>query len=150
RLTGQHQEINNLMQRKNAVEEENACLKNEFSTLNQKFKDKSQELKDTEERAQKKEEQNRLVIKNLEEENKGLNTCCADLLSDLEKLRKQEAQWKMEKSGSDAIIKNLKTDLAEAREKMKELHSICSILSSQVAVKQEELFQKDYDVIKAK
>ncbi|XP_032530972.1 centlein isoform X13 [Chiroxiphia lanceolata] len=105
RLTGQHQEINNLMQRKNAVEEENACLKNEFSTLNQKFKDKSQELKDTEECAQKKEEQNRLVIKNLEEENKGLNTCCADLLSDLEKLRKQEAQWKMEKSGSDAIIK---------------------------------------------
>ncbi|XP_032530974.1 centlein isoform X15 [Chiroxiphia lanceolata] len=150
RLTGQHQEINNLMQRKNAVEEENACLKNEFSTLNQKFKDKSQELKDTEECAQKKEEQNRLVIKNLEEENKGLNTCCADLLSDLEKLRKQEAQWKMEKSGSDAIIKNLKTDLAEAREQIKELRSICGNLSSQVAVKQEELFQKNCDVIKAK
>ncbi|XP_027490191.1 centlein isoform X13 [Corapipo altera] len=150
RLTGQHQEINNLTQRKNAVEEENACLKNEFSTLNQKFKDKSQELKDTEECAQKKEEQNRLVIKNLEEENKGLNTCCADLLSDLEKLRKQEAQWKMEKSGSDAIIKNLKTDLAEAREQIKELCSICGNLSSQVAVKQEELFQKNCDVIKAK
>ncbi|XP_039240532.1 centlein isoform X1 [Pipra filicauda] len=150
RLTGQHEEINNLMQRKNAVEEENACLKNEFSTLNQKFKDKSQELKDTEECAQKKEEQNRLVIKNLEEENKGLNTCCADLLSDLEKLRKQEAQWKMEKSGSDAIIKNLETDLAEAREQIKELHSICGNLSSQVAVKQEELFQKNCDVIKAK
>ncbi|XP_064497761.1 centlein isoform X5 [Pseudopipra pipra] len=150
RLTEQHEEINNLMQRKNAVEEENACLKNEFSTLNQKFKDKSQELKDTEECAQKKEEQNRLVIKNLEEENKGLNTCCADLLSDLEKLRKREAQWKMEKSGSDAIIKNLETDLAEAREQIKELHSICGNLSSQVAVKQEELFQKNCDVIKAK
>ncbi|NWR34997.1 CNTLN protein, partial [Tachuris rubrigastra] len=150
RLTEQHQEINNLMQRKNAVEEKKACLKNEFSTLNQKFKDKSQEVKDTEECAQKKEEQNRLVIKNLEEENRGLNTCCADLLSDLEKLRKQEAQWKMEKSGSDAIIKNLKTDLAEAREQVKVLHSICSNLSSQIAVKQEELFQKNCDVIKAK
>ncbi|XP_017661627.1 PREDICTED: centlein isoform X8 [Lepidothrix coronata] len=150
RLTGQHEEINNLMQRKNAVEEENACLKNEFSTLNQKFKDKSQELKDTEECAQKKEEQNRLVIKNLEEENKGLNTCCADLLSDLEKLRKQQAQWKMEKSGSDAIIKNLKTDLAEAREQIKELRSICGNLSSLVAVKQEQLFRKNCDVIKAK
>ncbi|NWU13920.1 CNTLN protein, partial [Cephalopterus ornatus] len=150
RLTGQHQEINNLMQRKNAVEEENACLKNEFSTLNQKFKDKSQEVKDTEECAQKKEEQNRLVIKNLEEENKGLSTCCADLLSDLEKLRKQEAQWKMEKSGSDAIIKNLKTDLAETREQIKELSRICDNLSSQVAVKQEELFQKDCDVIQTK
>ncbi|XP_075383491.1 centlein isoform X2 [Mycteria americana] len=150
RLTGQQQEINNLIQRKIAVDEENARLKNEFSNLNQKFKDKSQELKDTEECAQKKEEQNRLVIKNLEEENKGLNTCCADLLNDLEKLRKQEAQWKTEKSGNDARIKNLETDLAEAREQMKELRSICSNLSSQVAVKQEELSQKDCDVIRAK
>uniref|UniRef100_A0A663N356 Centlein n=1 Tax=Athene cunicularia TaxID=194338 RepID=A0A663N356_ATHCN len=150
RITGQQQEINNLIQRKIAVDEENARLKNEFSNLNQKFKDKSQELKDTEERAQKKEEQNRLVIKNLEEENKGLNTCCADLLNDLEKLRKQETQWKTEKSGSDTRIKNLETDLAETREQMKELHSICSNLSSQVAVKQEELSQKDCDVITAK
>ncbi|XP_065716702.1 centlein isoform X4 [Patagioenas fasciata] len=150
RLTGQQQEINNLIQTKNAVDEENAHLKNEFSNLNQKFKDKSQELKDTEECARKKEEQNRLVIKNLEEENKGLNTCCADLLNDLEKLRKQEAQWKTEKSGYDARIKCLETDLAEAKEQMKELRSICSNLSSQVAVKQEELFQKDCDVNRTK
>ncbi|XP_032530965.1 centlein isoform X11 [Chiroxiphia lanceolata] len=139
RLTGQHQEINNLMQRKNAVEEENACLKNEFSTLNQKFKDKSQELKDTEECAQKKEEQNRLVIKNLEEENKGLNTCCADLLSDLEKLRKQEAQWKMEKSGSDAIIK-LYNELSLCFETVKtsetQLQQSCASL-------QDHLLEKD-------
>ncbi|XP_042660742.1 centlein isoform X3 [Tyto alba] len=150
RFTERQQEINNLIQRKIAVEQENAHLKNEFGNLNQKFKDKSQELKDTEERAQKKEEQNRLVIKNLEEENKGLNTCCADLLNDLEKLKKQEAQWKTEKSGYDARIKILETGLAEAREQMKELHSICNNLSSQVAVKQEELSQKDCDVIRAK
>ncbi|NXN15109.1 CNTLN protein, partial [Indicator maculatus] len=150
RLRGQQQEINNLIQRKSAADEENARLKNECSNLNQKFKDKSQELKDTEECAQKKEEQNRLVIKNLEEENKGLNACCADLINDLEKLRKQEAQWRTEESGNDARIKNLETDLAEARVQMKELRSICSSLSSQVAVKQEELSQKNCDVIKAK
>ncbi|NXT85608.1 CNTLN protein, partial [Zapornia atra] len=150
RLIGQQQEINNLIQGRNAADEENTRLKNEFSNLNQKFKDKSQELKDTEECAQKKEEQNRLVIKKLEEENKGLNTCCTDLLNDLEKLRKQEAQWKTEKSGSDARVKNLETDLAEAREQMKELQSICSNLSSQVAVKQKETSQKDCDVIRAK
>ncbi|XP_025953637.2 centlein isoform X2 [Dromaius novaehollandiae] len=150
RLSGQQQEINSLKQRKIVVDEENAHLKNEFSNLNQKFKDKSQELKDTEECAQKKEEQNRLVIKNLEEENKGLNTRCADLLNDLEKLRKQEAQWKIEISGTDAKIKNLETDLTEARKQMKELHSKCSNLSSQLAVKQEELSQKDYDMARAR
>ncbi|KAL9822667.1 LOW QUALITY PROTEIN: centlein [Geothlypis trichas] len=149
RLTGQQQEINSLIQRKSAVDEENACLKNEFCNLNRKFKDKSRELKDTEECAQKKEEQNRLVIKNLEEENKGLNICCANLLSDLEKLRKQEAQWKKEKSGNDTRIKNLETDLAETREQIKSLHRICSHLSSQVDVKQEELFQKNCDMVRA-
>ncbi|NXB45314.1 CNTLN protein, partial [Leucopsar rothschildi] len=137
-LTEQQQEINSLMQRKSAVDEENACLKNEFGNLNRKFEDKSQELKDTEECAQKKEERNRLVIKNVEEENKGLNICCADLLNDLEKLRKQEAQRKKEKSGNDVRIKNLETDLAETREQIKSLHTICSNLLSQVDVKQEE------------
>lgn len=51
------------------------------------------------------EEQSRLVIKNLEEENEGLSTRYVDLLNDLEKLRKQEAQWRIEKSGIDAKIK---------------------------------------------
>uniref|UniRef100_A0A493THX8 Centlein n=1 Tax=Anas platyrhynchos platyrhynchos TaxID=8840 RepID=A0A493THX8_ANAPP len=150
RLSGQQQEINDLIQRKIAVDEENARLKNEFSNLNQKFKDKSEELKDTEECAQKKEEQNRLVIKNLEEENKGLNTRCADLLNDLEKLRKQEVQWKTEKSGSDARIKNLEADITDTREQMKELNSKCSNLSSQLAVKQEELSQKERDMTRTK
>ncbi|NXQ78004.1 CNTLN protein, partial [Quiscalus mexicanus] len=146
RLTGQQQEINSLMQRKSAVDEENARLKNEFGNLNRKFKDKSQELKDTEECAQKKKEQNRLVIKNLEEENKGLNICCADLLSDLEKLRKQEAQWKKEKSGNGTRIKVQSGTDSWIDKRTKSLHSICSNLSSQVDVKQEELFQKDCDV----
>uniref|UniRef100_A0A8C3TJC9 Centlein n=1 Tax=Chelydra serpentina TaxID=8475 RepID=A0A8C3TJC9_CHESE len=144
--SGQQQEINNLVQRKIAVDEENALLKNEFSNLQQKFKDKSQELKDTKECAQKKEEQNRLVIKNLEEENEGLNTRCADLLNDLEKLRKQEAQWRIEKSGIDAKIKNLETDLTEARKQTADLNTKYSDLSSQVVVKQTELTQKDCDV----
>ncbi|XP_005295196.2 centlein isoform X1 [Chrysemys picta bellii] len=150
RASGQQQEINNLVQRKIAVDEENALLKNEFSNLQQKFKDKSQELKDTKECAQKKEEQNRLVIKNLEEENEGLNTRCADLLNDLEKLRKQEAQWRIEKSGIDAKIKNLETDLTEARKQMEDLNTKCSDLSSQVVVKQTELTQKDCDVARVR
>ncbi|XP_019410627.1 PREDICTED: centlein isoform X4 [Crocodylus porosus] len=150
RISGQQQEINNLVQRKLAVDEENTLLKNKFSNLQQKFKDKSQELKDTKECAQKKEEQNRLVIKNLEEENKGLNARCTDLLNDLEKLRKQEAQWRIEKSGIDAKIKNLETDLTEARKQMENLKFNCSGLSSQLAVKQNELTQRDCDMTRVR
>ncbi|XP_075787634.1 centlein isoform X1 [Pelodiscus sinensis] len=150
RASGQQQEINNVVQRKIAVDEENALLKNEFSNLQQKFKDKSEELKDAKECAQKKEEQNRLVIKNLEEENEGLNTRCTDLLNDLEKLRKQEAQWRIEKSGIDTKIKNLETDLTEAKKQMEDLHTKCNDLTSQAIVKQTELTQKDCDVARVR
>lgn len=73
--------------------------------MQKNFKDKSQEVKDTKECVQNKEEQNRLVIKNLEEENEKLSSHCADLLNDLEKLRKEETQWRKEKYSIDAKIK---------------------------------------------
>lgn len=62
-------------------------------------------LPDTKECVQNKEEQNRLVIKTLKEENEKLSTHCADLLNDLEKLRKQEAHWRKEKFSIDAKVK---------------------------------------------
>lgn len=62
-------------------------------------------VQDTKECAQRKDEQSRLVIKNLEKENEGLSTRYADLLNDLEKLKKQDSQWRIEKSGIDAKIK---------------------------------------------
>ncbi|XP_039766685.1 centlein [Ornithorhynchus anatinus] len=146
RESGQQQEINNLVKRKIAVDEENIFLKNEFIDLQQKFNDKSQELKDTKECAQKKEERNRLVIKNLEEENEGLNTRCTDLLNDLEKLRKQEAQWRLEKSGIDDKVKSLEANLTESRKHVEELHSKCNDLSSQLTMNQTDLIQKDMDI----
>ncbi|XP_054842798.1 centlein [Eublepharis macularius] len=150
RTSGQQEEINNLVQRKIAVDEENAILKSELCILQQKFTDKIQELKDTKECALRKEEQSRLVIKNLEEENEGLSTRYADLLNDLEKLRKQEAQWRIEKSGTEARIKNLEADLTDARAQMEIFHSRCNDLATQLGIKQTELTQKDLDVSRAR
>nr|XP_012305404.1 centlein isoform X4 [Aotus nancymaae] len=140
------QEINDLVKRKTAVDEENAFLRKEFSELEKKFKDKSQEIKDTKEYVQNKEEQNRLVIKNLEEENQKLSTRCADLLNDLEKLRKQEAHWRKEKYSTDAKIKAFEDNLIEARKEIEVLQSKYNTLSLQLNNKQTELIQKDMDI----
>ncbi|XP_048359972.1 centlein isoform X4 [Sphaerodactylus townsendi] len=150
RTSGQQAEINDLVQRKIAVDEENVVLKSELCLLQQKFTDKIEELKDTKECAVRKEEQSRLVIKNLEEENEGLSTRYADLLNDLEKLRKQEAQWRIEKSGIDAKIKNFEADLTDARVQMEIFHSRCNDLATQLRIKQTELTQKDLDVARAR
>ncbi|KAM6468323.1 centlein isoform 2-T2 [Liasis olivaceus] len=150
RTSGQQEEINNLVRRKIVVDEENAALKNELRILQQKSQDVIQELKDTKECAQRKDEQSRLVIKNLEEENEGLSTRYADLLNDLEKLRKQESQWRIEKSGIDAKIKHLESALTEARGQMEVLHNRCDNLASQLGVKQTELTQRDLDVARTR
>uniref|UniRef100_A0A8C8YP05 Centlein n=1 Tax=Prolemur simus TaxID=1328070 RepID=A0A8C8YP05_PROSS len=139
-------EINDLVKRKITVDEENAFLRKEFSDLEKKFKDKSQEVKDTKECVQNKEEQNRLVIKNLEEENEKLSTRCTDLLNDLEKLRKQEAHWRKEKYSIDAKIKDFEDNLIEARKEIEVSQSKYNALSLQLNNKQTELIQKDMDI----
>nr|XP_025743692.1 centlein [Callorhinus ursinus] len=146
RETGLQIEINDLVKRKIAVDEENAFLRKEFSNLQKKFKDKSQEVKDTKECVQNKEEQNRLVIKNLEEENEKLSTRCADLLNDLEKLRKQEAHWRKEKHSIDAKIKAFEDSLIEARKEIEVSESKYNAVSLQLDNKQTELKQKDMDI----
>uniref|UniRef100_A0A673TPI6 Centlein n=1 Tax=Suricata suricatta TaxID=37032 RepID=A0A673TPI6_SURSU len=146
RETGLKKEINDLVKWKIAVDKENVFLRKELSDLQKKFKDKSQEAKDTKECVQNKEEQNRLVIKTLEEENEKLSTRCADLLNDLEKLRKQEAHWRKEKYSIDAKIKAFEDDLIEARKEIEISQSKYNALSLQLNNKQTELIQKDMDI----
>ncbi|KAM5191702.1 centlein [Mantella aurantiaca] len=146
RVSGQQQEINNLVQRKITVDEENTLLKKELDDLQLKLKDKSHELKNTKESLEKTEEQRAAILKNLEQEKEDFSKKCADLLSDLEKAKKQEAQWRGEKSGIDAKIKALELNLKEAGNQMEAMHNKINSLSSQVAVKQTELAHKEVDL----
>ncbi|XP_038189606.1 centlein isoform X3 [Arvicola amphibius] len=140
------QEINDLVKWKTMVDEENTFLRKEFSDLQKKCKDKSQELKDTKEFVQNKEEQSRLFIKNLEEENEKLRTRCTDLLNDLEKLRNQEAHWRKEKHSADAKVKAFEDNLVEAKKEIELSRSKYNALSLQLNNKQTELLQKDMDI----
>ncbi|XP_035312391.1 centlein isoform X3 [Cricetulus griseus] len=141
-----NQEINDLVKQKTKVDEENAFLRKEFGDLQKKFKDKSQEVKNTKECLQIKEEQNRLFIKNLEEENEKLRTRCTDLLNDLERLRNQEAHWRKEKYNADAKVKAFEDNLMEAKKEIELSQSKYNDLSLQLDNKQTELLQKDMDI----
>ncbi|XP_063311314.1 centlein [Pelobates fuscus] len=148
RASGQHQEINNLLQRKIAVDEENLSLKKELDDLQQKLKDKSQELKSIKESTHNKEEQRAVILENLEQEKESLSQRCVDLLNDLEKAREQEAQWRGEKSGIDAKIKDLEINLHGGRCQMNDMNSKINDLSSQVSIKQMELTQKEVEEVR--
>ncbi|XP_036595490.1 centlein [Trichosurus vulpecula] len=142
RESGSQQEINTLVEKKIAVDEENVFLKKELSDLQKKFKDQSQELK----RVQKKEEKNVLIIEELEEENKELSIRCSELLNDLENLRKQETQWRREKHDIDCKMKTSASDLTEAKRQIENSRLKCNELASQLDQKQTEIMQKDMDI----
>ncbi|XP_039614144.1 centlein [Polypterus senegalus] len=142
--TGQQQEINNLVQRKIAVDQENDQMKQELSVLQKRLEEKSQELKHIKEKAKRKEEESRLAVKNLEEEKKALDTRGSDLQSDLQKLKKQAAQWKEEKSAIESKVKLLNDEIKEAKQQTEDLQShhneVCSelsVLKIQVANKED-------------
>ncbi|XP_029396172.1 centlein isoform X2 [Mus pahari] len=140
------QELRDLVKLKTLVDEENAFLRKELSDLQKKLKDKSQEVKDAKECVQSKEEQNRLVIKNLEEENERLRTRCTDLLNDLEKLRTQEALWRKEQHSVDTRVKVLEESLIEAKKEIESAQTKYNVVSLQLNNKQTELLQKDMDI----
>ncbi|MBN3303825.1 CNTLN protein, partial [Amia calva] len=148
RVTGQQQEINNLLQRKISVDEEKGLMKKELTALRQKVEDKSQELKDFKERTKKKEQEQRRVVRDLEEGKEGLDARCSDLLSDLEKLQKQAAQWRQEKSGIDSKVKVLEDDIKAARQQVEEMHNKCNDLAAQLGSREAELCQREADVTK--
>ncbi|XP_048475961.1 centlein-like [Rhincodon typus] len=141
----QQKEINNLIQRKIAVDDNIALVQKEVTDLKEKLKKKSQDCKDAKERALKVEEKTSLLLKNLEEEKQGLSTRCSDLLNDLEK---QAAQWKEEKSDIDSKVKFLEDELKGTRNQVENLHNKCNELSSHLEHQQREVDVKDGEVIK--
>ncbi|XP_053321868.1 centlein [Spea bombifrons] len=145
RTSGQQQEINNLVQRKIAVDEENTLLKKELNDLQEILKDKSQELKSFKENAKKNEEQGEVILRNIEREKEDLSKRFDELLNDLDRTRKQEVQWRGEKSAVDAKIKDLEVNLQGARWQMEDMHNKINSLSSQVAIKQTELTQREVE-----
>ncbi|XP_067839565.1 centlein isoform X2 [Heptranchias perlo] len=144
-ITCQQKEINNLIQRKIAVDEDIILLQKEVTDLKEKFKNKSHDYKDIKERALKGEEKTSLLLRNLEEEKQGLSTRCSDLLNDL---KKQAAQWKEEKSDIDSKVKVLEDDLKEARDQVENMHNKCNEISSHLVDQQTELTLKDVEVSK--
>ncbi|XP_072373615.1 centlein isoform X2 [Scyliorhinus torazame] len=141
----QQKEINNLIQRKIAVDNNIMFVQKEVTDLKEKLKNRSQDYKDAKERALKVEEKTSLLVKNLEKEKQGLSTRCSDLLSDLEK---QAAQWKEEKSDIDSKVKILEDELKETRNQVENMHNKCNELSSHLVHQQTGLTRKDAEVTK--
>uniref|UniRef100_A0A4W5R7V9 Centlein, centrosomal protein n=1 Tax=Hucho hucho TaxID=62062 RepID=A0A4W5R7V9_9TELE len=139
RVTGQQQEITNLVQRKIAVDEDRGLVKKELAALRRKLGNKSQELKDVKEERRRREEA-------LEEEKEGLESCCSALRGDLEQAQRQERRHGEERAAADAKVKEMEGDLSDAQRQVADLQGQCSSLADLLSSRQKEVAQRDQHV----
>ncbi|KAL1023786.1 hypothetical protein UPYG_G00046140 [Umbra pygmaea] len=142
-VTGQQQEITNLLGRKLSVDKESGLLKEELAALRYNLGNKSQELKDVEEDRRRGEEA-------LKEQKEGLEARCSALQRDLEEVQRQEAARAEERSAADAKVKEVECELSDAKRQAAELRCQCSSMAEQLLTRQGELAQRDQHVAELK
>ncbi|XP_037830880.1 centlein isoform X2 [Kryptolebias marmoratus] len=142
KVTAQQQEINSSLQRRTAVEEERALMK-ELTSLREQLVNKNQELKEMKTEYRRKEEEERQVVQALEEEKKGLTSCCAALRADLEEKQRQVDSQRDERDAAQARLKDLEEKLHSAWQELSKFQGHCNSLAAQLSSKEKEVATKE-------
>ncbi|XP_042341286.1 centlein [Plectropomus leopardus] len=143
KVTGQQQEINNLVQRRTTVDEESALMKKELTALREQLVNNSQELKEMKMECRRKEEEERQVVKALEEEKEGLTSRWAALQADLEEKERQANSQRDQRDAAQARVKELEEELHSAQQELTGLQNHSSSLTTQLSSKEREVAAKE-------
>ncbi|XP_019956912.2 centlein isoform X1 [Paralichthys olivaceus] len=147
KAAGQQQEINNLVQRRTTVNEDSASLKKELTALREQLVDKDQELKEMKMESRRKEEEERQVVKALEEEKEGLTSRCAALQADLEEKERQADTQQDNRDAAQARVKELEVELHNTWKELSSFQSHGTSLADQVSTKEREVAVKEEQLI---
>ncbi|XP_029360143.1 centlein isoform X3 [Echeneis naucrates] len=145
RVTGQQQEINNLVHRRTTVDEENGTMMKDLTALHEQLANKNQEVKME---CRKKGEEERQVVQALEEEKEGLTSRCAALQADLEEKERQANSQRDQRDAAQARVKELEEELHNAWQELSHLQSYSSSLAGQLSSKEGEVLVKDEQLSK--
>ncbi|XP_028451152.1 centlein isoform X1 [Perca flavescens] len=143
KVTGQQQEINNLVQRRTTVDEESALMKKELTALREQLVNNSQELKEMKTECRRKEEEKRQVVQALEEEKEGLTSRWAALRADLEEKERQANSQRDQGDAAQNRVKELEEELHNAWQELSSLQSHSSSLTAQLSSKEREVAAKE-------
>ncbi|XP_032391192.1 centlein [Etheostoma spectabile] len=143
KVTGQQQEINNLVQRRTTVDEESALMKKELTALREQLVNNRQELKEMKTKCRRKEEEERQVVQALEEEKEGLTSRWAALRADLEEKERQASSQRDQGDAAQNRVKELEKELHNAWQELSSLQSHSSSLTAQLSSKEREVAAKE-------
>ncbi|RVE76165.1 hypothetical protein OJAV_G00005680 [Oryzias javanicus] len=143
KVSGQKQEIDNLLQKRTSVKEEEALMKEELRILQEHLTRKSQELEEMKTKSMKKEEEEQQVVQALEKEKEGLTSCCAALRADLEEKQRQVNSQQDQKNAAQARLKDLEEDLHNTLQELSTLQRHSNNLQVQLTTKEKEVATKE-------
>ncbi|XP_078118083.1 centlein [Sander vitreus] len=143
KVTGQQQEINNLVQRRTTLDEESALMKKELTALREQLVNNSQELKEMKTECRRKEEEKQQVVQALEEEKAGLTSHWAALRADLEEKERQANSQRDQGDAAQNRVKELEEELHNAWQELSSLQSHSSSLTAQLSSKEREVAAKE-------
>ncbi|KAM7010278.1 centlein [Tautogolabrus adspersus] len=143
KVSGWQHEINNLLQRRTTADEENDLMKKELTTLREKLAIKSQDVQEIKTESRRKEEEERQVVKALEEEKEGLTSRCAALRADLEEKERQANSQREQREAAQARVRELEDKLHNTWQELSSLQSHSSSLAAQLSSKERELAAKE-------
>ncbi|CAK6958571.1 centlein [Scomber scombrus] len=142
-VTGQQQEINNLVKTRTTVDEDSALMKRELTALREELVNKSQEMKEMKTECRRKEEEERQVVQALEEEKEGLTSRCVTLRADLEEKERQANSQRDQRDVAQARVKDLEEELHNAWQELSRLQSHSGSLAAQLSTKEREVATKE-------
>ncbi|XP_054634846.1 centlein isoform X2 [Dunckerocampus dactyliophorus] len=142
-VSGQQQEINKLLQRRTATDNEGSLMKSKLEAVSQQLLGTSAELQELKIQCRRKEEAAQQVVRALEEEKEGLTSRCVALQADLEERERQASDHHDQREAAQARVKVLEEELCRALQEVSRLQNYSSTLAACVSIKEQEVVTKE-------
>nr|XP_061792087.1 centlein-like [Nerophis lumbriciformis] len=143
RVSEKQQEVNKLLQRRPAMDQEASFMKRELEDMRQQLLDKSTQLQELKTECGRKEEEAQQAARALEEEKGGLTSRCVALQADLEEKEKQAMHHRDQREAAQARVKELEEEVRSAWQEVSKIQSHNSTLAACVSVKEQEVATKE-------
>nr|XP_057922850.1 centlein isoform X2 [Doryrhamphus excisus] len=142
-VSRKQQEINKLLQRRMATDDEGSLMKNELEAVRQQLLRTSSELQELKTQCRRKEEAAQQVVRALEEEKEGLTSRCVALQADLEERERQASDHRDQREAAQARVKDLEEESGRVLQEVSRLQNHSSTLAARVSIKEQEVATKE-------
>nr|XP_032824866.1 centlein isoform X2 [Petromyzon marinus] len=150
RVGGQQQEVSNVVQRKQATDEQNAALQQQLSGLQAQHAEQCAELQKLQAVHEQSERLTERLLQGHDGERQELQQRCTQLAVEVETLRGHAEQSRQQQEAAEQNVNRLEQELRELRQQAEERTNRCNELRAQVTLHQAQLSRSNAELAKTR